>query len=62
MKILVIEDEPDMRDHIVRSLQQEKYVVETAEDYYSARGKTALYDYGCILLHSGLPGGSGLKF
>ncbi len=30
MKILVIEDEPDMLDNLVRSLQREKYLIETA--------------------------------
>lgn len=60
MKILVIEDEPGMRDNIVQSLQKEMYLVETAEDYYSAREKLGVYDYDCILLDIGLPGGSGL--
>lgn len=60
MKILVIEDEPGMRDNIVQSLQKEMYVVETAEDYFSARQKLDVYDYVCILLDIGLPGGSGL--
>jgi DNA-binding response OmpR family regulator len=59
MKILVIEDEPGMRENIVQSLQKEMYIVETAEDYFSAREKL-VYDYDCILLDIGLPGGSGL--
>ena|SRR5688572_30907257 len=61
MKILVIEDEPQMRSNIVTSLRQESYVVETAEDYFSAREKTGVYDYDCILLDIGLPGGNGLQ-
>ncbi|RYZ45413.1 MAG: response regulator transcription factor, partial [Chitinophagaceae bacterium] len=61
MKILVIEDEPGMRENIVRSLQTEAYVVETAEDYYSAREKLGVYQYDCILLDIGLPGGDGLS-
>lgn len=61
MKILVIEDEPDMRDTIVQSLEQEMYIVETAHDYYSATEKLNIYEYDCILLDIGLPGGSGLK-
>jgi two-component system, OmpR family, response regulator ArlR len=60
MKILVIEDEPGMRDNIVQSLQKEMYIVETAEDYFSAREKLGVYDYDCVLLDIGLPGGSGL--
>ncbi|WP_207432341.1 response regulator transcription factor [Sabulibacter ruber] len=60
MKILVIEDEPEMQDTVVRSLEQEKYLVETASDYDSALEKVALYAYDCILLDINLPGGSGL--
>ena len=61
MKILVIEDEPDMRDNIVRSLQQEMYVVETANDYLSAIEKLGIYEYDCVLLDISIPGGTGLE-
>lgn len=60
MKILVIEDEAAMRETIVHSLQQEKYVVETASDLPSAEEKISIYSYDCILLDIGLPGGNGL--
>jgi two-component system, OmpR family, response regulator ArlR len=60
MKILVIEDEPGMRDSMVQSLQQEQYVVETANDFYTAQEKLGVYEYDCILLDIGLPGGNGL--
>ena len=59
MKILVIEDEPAMRDTMVQSLQQELYVVETANDFFSAQEKLGVYEYDCILLDIGLPGGNG---
>src|SRR5688572_25543392 len=49
-----------MRESMVRSLQQEKYVVEAATDFYSAREKLEMYQYDCILLDIGLPGGNGL--
>lgn len=39
MKILVIEDNADLRDIIVRSLEKERYVVETAADYATAHTK-----------------------
>jgi len=61
MKILIIEDEPEMRDNMVQSLQKDMYIVETAADYYSAREKLEIYKYDCILLDIGLPGGSGLN-
>ena len=60
MKILVIEDEPDLRDVIVKSLQKEMFLVETADDLPSASDKISAYDYDCILLDIMLPGGSGL--
>ena len=60
MKILVIEDEPDLRDVIVKSLQKEMFLVETADDLPSASDKISTYDYDCILLDIMLPGGSGL--
>ncbi|WP_181304225.1 response regulator transcription factor [Rufibacter sp. XAAS-G3-1] len=61
MKILVIEDEPQMLETLVHSLQQEKYLVETASDYDSALEKVTVYAYDCILLDINLPGGSGLS-
>ncbi len=60
MKILVIEDEPAMLENMVQSLQQEHYVVETASDFHTAKEKLGVYEYDCILLDIGLPGGNGL--
>lgn len=60
MKILVIEDEKDLREVIVKSLEKELFVVETAADFPSASDKINDYDYDCILLDIMLPGGSGL--
>jgi DNA-binding response OmpR family regulator len=61
MKILIIEDEYALLKTIEDFLLAEKYVVEKATDYYSAREKILIYDYDCILLDISLPGGSGLK-
>lgn len=61
MKILIIEDEPSLREIIVKSLCAERYVVETAVNFHSAELKTGLYDYDCILLDIMLPDGNGLK-
>lgn len=60
MKILIIEDEPALRELIQRSLEKERFVVETAGDFDSALEKIEVYDYDCILLDIMLPGGSGL--
>jgi DNA-binding response OmpR family regulator len=61
MKILIIEDEPQMRDNMVKSLEQEMYVVESASDFDSAVEKLGIYEYDCILLDIGLPKGTGLE-
>ena len=60
MKILVIEDDADLREIIVRSLEKERYVVETAADCAAARMKVFVYEYDCLLLDIMLPDGSGL--
>ena len=60
MKILIVEDEPDLRETIRISLVKEHFVVDTAADYFSALDKVNDYDYDCILLDIMLPGGSGL--
>ena len=60
MKILIVEDEQNLRETIADSLRKEKFVIETAADYYAALDKINDYDYDCILLDIMLPGGSGL--
>ena len=39
MKILIVEDEPALRELIQRSLEKERYVVEVAADFNSALRK-----------------------
>ena len=41
MKILIIEDEPSLREIMQRALVQERYVVETASTYSEADAKIA---------------------
>jgi DNA-binding response OmpR family regulator len=60
MKILIIEDEADLRETIEESLLKEKYLVESADSFQSGHDKIIRYDYACILLDIGLPGGNGL--
>lgn len=61
MKILIVEDEPSLRELIQRSLEKERYVVEVAADYNSALRKIEDYDYDCVLLDIMLPDGNGLS-
>lgn len=60
MKLLIIEDERQLSDNIVRFLYREDYLCEQAYTYAEACSKIAAYDYDCILLDLMLPGGSGL--
>ncbi|MEG1615752.1 MAG: response regulator transcription factor [Bacteroidales bacterium] len=60
MKILIVEDEPALREIIEASLLKERYVVETAATFNEAVSKISGYDYDCILLDIMLPDGNGL--
>ena len=55
MKLLIVEDEPSLREIMVQTLRREQYVVEQAADYASGLDKIAAYDYDCILLDIMLP-------
>lgn len=60
MKILLIEDEPELQKSIKQYLEIEGNVVEIASEYSKAEEKIAIYDYDCILVDITLPNGSGL--
>ena len=61
MKILIIEDDPSLREIMSRALKQEGYVVEMATTFAEADSKVAGYSYDCILLDIMLPDGNGLQ-
>ena len=61
MKILIVEDEPSLCELMRRSLEKERYVIETASDFVHAEEKLGVYDYDCVLLDIMLPDGNGLK-
>lgn len=61
MKVLIVEDETELRNVIQTFLEKEKFLVETAEDYRSGLRKIADYDYDCVLLDVMLPNGSGIQ-
>lgn len=60
MKILIVEDDNDLREITTHSLEKERYVVSQASDYRTALQKIEDYDYDCILLDIMLPDGNGL--
>lgn len=61
MKLLIIEDEPDLRDLLRQSLEKEAYLVEVVADFEGALDKIVSFEYDCILLDIMLPDGSGLE-
>ncbi|MDR0384703.1 MAG: response regulator transcription factor [Prevotellaceae bacterium] len=62
MKILIVEDEPSLREVMQAFLEKERYVVVSAATFTEAMQKTEDYDYDCILLDIMLPDGDGLAF
>ena len=60
MKILIVEDDNDLRKITTHFLEKERYVVSQAPDYRTALQKIEDYDYDCILLDIMLPDGNGL--
>ena len=60
MKILIVEDEKELAQDIVKYLSGQNYVCEVAETYNQATDRIAVYQYDCILLDLMLPDGSGL--
>lgn len=60
MKILIVEDEPDLRQTISDFLKKENYICEVAEDYATADEKVSLYEYDLLILDITLPDGNGL--
>jgi len=60
MKILIVEDEKELAQDIVKYLSGQNYVCEVAENYNQATDKIAVYQYDCILLDLMLPDENGL--
>ncbi|MCS3867159.1 DNA-binding response OmpR family regulator [Chryseobacterium ginsenosidimutans] len=60
MKILIIEDEPELRNVVQNFLEAEHFIVEYAENYQSGLEKIISYEYDCILLDIMLPDGNGM--
>lgn len=61
MKILIIEDEQELAQDMVKFLSTEQYLCECAFDHQAALEKIHGYEYDCILLDLMLPGGDGLS-
>ncbi len=59
MRVLVVEDEPDLQRAIVRSLREEGYAVDPANDGDDGLFKATSWDYDAIVLDLMLPGKDG---
>jgi len=60
MKILLVEDEPDLQLAICRYLEGEGYIVTTVNTYRHGLEKAHDYDYDCLIVDLMLPDGNGL--
>jgi len=60
MRILLVEDDPDLRAFITLRLQEENYAVDTAADGDEARFLALEYDYDLMILDLELPKLSGM--
>lgn len=61
MKILIVEDEPELAGSIASYLGHEKYRCEIVSAFSEAKFRIIDYQYDCIIVDVGLPGGSGLE-
>ncbi len=61
MKLLIVEDEPDLLQSILEYFTDEDFLCEGAATYHEAITKMEDFDYDCIVLDINLPGGSGLQ-
>jgi DNA-binding response OmpR family regulator len=61
MKILIVEDEKDLRNSLEKQFQKEGFIVETASTAQEAEEKAGLYQYSVIILDIMLPDGNGLN-
>jgi len=59
VRVLLVEDDPDLRDLVAGGLSEEKLVVVTAASFGEGRTKAALGTFDVIVLDVLLPGGSG---
>ena len=61
MKILLVEDNPELTQNVVNYLSAEGIICETAQTLFDAQDKILSFDYDCILLDLMLPDGNGLE-
>lgn len=60
MRLLIVEDEPNLSDAVARHLSAQGHAVDQAATLAGAEDALAVADYALVLLDLGLPDGSGL--
>jgi len=60
MRLLLVEDTPDLARSVMRFLHAGGHAVDHAPDAATAAAAMAVADYACVILDLGLPDGSGL--
>lgn len=60
MRLLVVEDEPDLAEAVARGLRRDGYAVDVALNAYDADFKLRIAGYDLVCLDWNLPDGSGL--
>jgi DNA-binding response OmpR family regulator len=61
MRVLIVEDDPEISRFLVRGLTEERYVVDLVEDGPSAIDQVAAEEYDAIVLDLMLPGVDGFE-
>lgn len=61
MKLLIVEDNPDLLENIITYLKREGYLCEIAEDYDQAFDKIMSFTYDVVLIDIMIPKGNGLQ-
>ena len=61
MRLLLVEDTPELAHSVLHFLRSEGHAVDHAPDAATAAAAMAVADYACVILDLGLPDGSGLE-
>ena len=61
MRILLVEDEPDLQAHIKKSLEKERYIVDSSGDGIEGYFFATEYPLDAAIIDIGLPGMSGIE-
>ena len=61
MKLLLVEDEQELADEIIKFITHEGFLCEAAYNYEEALQKIYIHEYDCAIIDITLPDGSGLN-